>query len=128
MFLRFNNQNDRRKYGGTAFIELQYCKIKPNTKIKKIVNKIQFWKDDSLYISLDEIDNFFEYYSNIITGGTYSNLKTGTMDLSGVNYYSPEITENIIKAIKKEKPKDYQVLLKWLGEVKNYNGFYCLGL
>lgn len=35
MFYRFENQEMRRNFGGSAFIEIQYCKLKPETKTKK---------------------------------------------------------------------------------------------
>lgn len=36
MFHTFNDTEERRQFGSSAFIELQYCKLKANTKLKKI--------------------------------------------------------------------------------------------
>ena len=35
MFYSFKNKDERRQFGGSAFIEIQYCKLKSKTKIKK---------------------------------------------------------------------------------------------
>lgn len=130
MFCIFKNQDERRKFGSTAFMELQYCKLKRGTKIKKIVsiNKIKNWQDDSLYIYMDDMDRFYFNYEKCFDYGTYNNLKSGFFDEFGITYYSLEQTEQIIKTIEKEKPEDYQTLLSWLDKVKDYNGFYVLGI
>ena len=54
LFLKFSSQDERRAYGGSAFIELQFCKLPPATPIKKIiaVDSIENWKNDSLYVNL----------------------------------------------------------------------------
>lgn len=45
LFHTFNSQEDRRKYGGSAFIEMQFCVLPAGTGIKNIVavDKIQNW-------------------------------------------------------------------------------------
>lgn len=52
MFYTFSSQEEQRKFGGSYFIELQYCRLKPGTEIKKIISvaAIEDWKNDSLYI------------------------------------------------------------------------------
>ena len=36
IFHSFKNQNERRTFGGSAFIEIQYCTQKSGTELKKI--------------------------------------------------------------------------------------------
>ena len=65
MFHSFNSQTERKNFGGTQFIEIQYCKLEKGTSIKKIVNKIDYWKEDSLYIHIDDFDDFISNYGKI---------------------------------------------------------------
>lgn len=130
MFHTFKNKEDRRAFGGSAFIEIQYCKLKPNTRIKKIVsvNAIDCWQNDSLYVYVNDIDEFFSNYKDIFNNGVYNNLKKGEIDIFGINYYSSQQLTEIIDKIEKQKPLDYSVILKWLKQGINYNGFYILGM
>lgn len=130
MFHTFKNKEDRRAFGGSAFIEIQYCKLKPNTRIKKIVsvNAIDNWQNDSLYVYVNDIDEFFSNYKDIFNNGVYNNLKKGEIDIFGINYYSSQQLTEIIDKIEKQKPLDYSVILKWLKQGINYNGFYILGM
>lgn len=88
IFHSFKNQNERRTFGGSAFIEIQYCTQKSGTELKKIVNTSRHWIDNSLYIYFDDIDSFFVNYKKIFYGGTYQNLHSGEVDIFGINYYS----------------------------------------
>lgn len=90
IFHSFKNQNARRTFGGSAFIEIQYCTQKSGTELKKIVNTSRHWIDNSLYIYFDDIDSFFANYKKIFYGGTYQNLHSGEVDIFGINYYSSE--------------------------------------
>ena len=54
--------------------------------------------------------------------------KSGIVDVYGINYYVPELTDSILEKLRKEKPVDYEVLSGWIEETKTYNGFYILGL
>lgn len=130
MFYRFENQEMRRNFGGSAFIEIQYCKLKPETKTKKIVsiNSVKDWQDDSLYIFVEDIDEFISNYEDIFNGGVYNNLKVGPMDIFGINYYSPNQLREILKKIENKKPNDYMILVDWLKQDFEYNGFYILGI
>lgn len=48
---------------------------------------------------------------------------------NGVNYYTKEQAVDILQRIKKDKPKDYEILAEWLEKaVSEYNGFYFLGV
>ena len=130
MFHIFENNQDRRQFGGSAFIEIQYCRLSSNTKLKKIVsvNSIRNWVEDSLYIFVDDIDSFIASYGSIFNMGTYNNVKKGFVDVYGINYYTVEDVKNLIDRITKEKPIDYQILLEWLSKADQYNGFYILGI
>lgn len=126
----FKSQEERRNFGGSAFIEIQHCKLPESTKLEKIisVNVIPHWENDSLYVSGDDMNLFYEQYKNIITGGVYNNGKNGVMDLYGINFYSREKADLIIKGIEDEKPQEYEILLRWLKSGTDYIGFYILGM
>ena len=52
----------------------------------------------------------------------------GMIDVCGINYYTLEQTMGIVEVLKREKPKDFQVLLAWLADGEKYNGLYLLGV
>lgn len=130
LFRSFSSQEERRKYGGSYFIELQYCKLAQGTAIETIVSvsAIEHWKNDSLYVYGDDDNAFISDYGKIFTNGVYNNRKSGMVDMYGINYYSQKYTHPIIERVKEIKPLDYQVLLNWLEKGTEYNGFYILGL
>jgi len=130
MFHKFANQEDRKHFGGSAFIELQFCKMKAGTKLKKLITtkSIDPWHNDSLYIHVDDVDNFTKLYSEIFNTGIHNDLSTGFVDVFGINYYSLDDTLNMINLLKLRKPKDYLLLIDWLNRVSNFNGFYLLGI
>lgn len=130
LFFSFNSQEERRKFGGSCFIELQYCRLPPCTKIKQIVSvhSIRYWENSSLYIDGATMDSFYSSYGGIITGGIYSNRERGPIDLHGINFYSQEQASQIIARIEAERPPEYQTLLNWLKAGERYIGFYILGV
>ena len=130
IFHSFANQEERRNFGGTAFMELQYCTLRPETEIKKIVGVGAHgnWMDSSLYIYLDDIECFCSNYGDIFYGGTYNNLHKGRLDINGINYYTPAQAKEILLKIEGKKPLDYEVISEWLKNGKQYNGFYVLGV
>lgn len=128
LFHSFNTQDERRAFGGSDFLELQFCEHKSGTSIKKIVNKIENWHNDSLYISGDDMDTFYKCYKDVFKNGTYNNLKSGEIDFFGINYYSPKQVEEMIKVIEETKPTDYKTVLDWLVKAKEFNGVYILGV
>lgn len=73
MFYVFDSQEERRNVGGSDFIEIQYCKLPEGLKKEKIVsvNAVSHWKNDSLYVSGDDMNLFYEQYKDIITGGVW---------------------------------------------------------
>ena len=129
MFYSFASQEERKRVGGTCFIEIQYCKMPADTSMKQIVSvSISHWHDDSLYISGDDENEFYDEYSGIFDCGIYNNLKVGAVDCCGINYYKPELIPLLIERICNKEPADYKKLVDWLGKAKQYNGFYILGL
>lgn len=128
LFHTFHSQEERRAFGGSAFLELQFCRLSANATIQELVavDSIENWKNDSLYVS-DE-NTFYRAYHHIFDCGTYNNLQTGTVDIYGINYYAPSVTAQIIEKLHAQKPLDYEVLLDWLNQSKQYNGFYILGI
>ena len=69
LFHTFSSQEERRKFGGSYFIELQYCGLAQGTGIKKIVSAatIEDWKMDSLYIYGDDGNQFVSQAGSIAT-------------------------------------------------------------
>ena len=130
LFHTFSSQEERRKFGGSDFIELQYCTLARGTEMEKIVSvdTIEHWKDSSLYLCGDDEGEFVLHYGKIFTGGIYGNGESGAADLCGINYYSPEQTRLIWKRVRETKPLDGQVLLRWLERAEEFLGFYLLGL
>lgn len=130
MFYSFFSQTERRKSGGSDFLEMQFCRMPVPSKIEEIVavDSITHWKDDSLYVSGDDINLFQKEYGDIFNCGIYNNLGSGTVDPFGINYYMPECTETICARILAAKPADYEKLMEWLRRAKKYNGFYILGV
>lgn len=98
LFHTFNSQEKRIEYGGSAFIEMQFCVLPAGTTITNIVaiDRIQHWRNDSLYIYID--------------------------------YYAPKHIDPIIEKVYKEKLMDYEIMVDWLNDAKEYNGFYILGI
>ncbi len=126
MFLKFQTQEDRRAYRGSDFVEIQYCHFPVGTPEKKIVNVISHWALTSSYV--EDENEFYTKYKDILGDGLYNNLKYGRVDLCGINYYSPEKAQRIMSSLNKHKPKGYEVFLKWLSNAPFNNSFYILGL
>lgn len=130
MFHSFSNQEERRKFGGSDFFEIQFCKLPQKTEVKIItaVDSVNHWLDDSLYVGGDEQNLFIEQYDCIFDCGIYNNLETGSIDPYGINYYGPELIDILIAKILELRPTDYERLVEWLNTAKKYNGFYILGV
>jgi len=128
LFYVFKSQDRRRKSGGSAFIEIQFCRLPKDTDIKECVSvdNIGHWKNDSLYVK--EENEFYKEYGKILDCGIYNNLQSGTVDVYGINYYSPAATDILTERIKKYSPKECDTFINWLDDAKEYNGFYILGL
>ena len=117
LFHMFHSQEERRNYGGSAFIEIQYCKMPYGVKEKRIVavNSINHWQNDSLYVN--DADTFHQEYSHIFNSGLYNNLKqlrdskgrtsNNIFKALGFDYYYLEEGNNIPKLIEMfEEVKD----------------------
>ncbi len=130
LFHIFNNQDERRAFGGSDFLELQFCQLKKGTSIKSIVetDTLDPWRNDSLYVFGDDWNVFYKHYKNIFNNGVYPNLKRGEIDWGGINYYTPEQVKEMTKAVNENKPKDYKIISEWLNKAKDFNGIYILGL
>jgi len=130
LFHTFGSQEERRKFGGSCFTEIQYCRLPENTQLEKIISvkAITDWKNDSLYIYGDDMADFYAQYGPIITGGTYNNLEQGPVDLYGINFFTQKQAAQIIERIEAERPPEYQVLRDWLNAGKQFIGFYVLGV
>ena len=128
LFHVFHSQSDRWRFGSSALIELQFCKLPFGMKAEELVDvdRINHWQNDSLYVN--EVDLFFQEYSHIFPYGTYNNLQSGVVDIYGINYYAPSFTNSIIEKLREEEPTDYEILVEWLDKSKPYNGFYILGI
>ena len=76
----------------------------------------------------EDLEAFYAEYGTIFRDGYYENGERGIADWCGINYYPPEQTMRIVELLKKENPRDAQVLLDWLADADKYNGLYLLGL
>ena len=130
MFHTFSSQEERRKFGGSDFFEIQFCRMPQKTEVEIItaVDSIHHWLDDSLYVSGDDDNAFLQEYDSIFDCGMYNNLETGKIDPCGINYYGPDVIDTLIVKLREMKPTDYEKLVEWLNAAKNDNGFYILGV
>lgn len=110
--------------------EMQYCKFKTGTSLKKLVgiNSINNWQNDSFYIYVDDIDAFYCEYKEIFAHGLYNNDQFGVVDIYGINYYSQDEVLKIRDRIASKKPVEYEKLLEWLDNGLHYNGIFILGI
>ena len=62
LFHTFDTQEERRNYGGSAFIEMQFCNMSTQATTKELVDvgNIQNWKNDSLYVYIDDDKAFYQ--------------------------------------------------------------------
>ena len=130
LFYSFSSQTERRESGGSNFIEFQCCKLKRGTSIKKIisVDHIEHWKNNSLYLSGDNMEEFLFLYSDIFNKGIYNNRKSGAVDLFGINYYPPELEKAIVNRLRERNSEDDRILTDWLMTADEHNGLYILGV
>ncbi|MCD8353950.1 MAG: hypothetical protein LUC47_06530 [Clostridiales bacterium] len=128
LFHTFHSQTEREKCGGSAFLELQFCKLPARSNLEALVavEGIDPWQNDSLYIHDARL--FDREYNSVFDCGVYNNLKVGTVDLWGINYYPPFSIDILIQKTDAEKPLEYETLRTWLRKAKAYNGFYILGM
>ncbi|NLT39503.1 MAG: hypothetical protein GXX89_03455 [Clostridiales bacterium] len=130
MFHRFADENERRLYGGSDFIELQYCRLKEGTPVQTIVSvsTVVHWQDDSIYVHGEDLPVFLSNYGEIFANGLYNNMTRGKIDPCGINYYPPSEISRIIGAVEKIRPAGYATISDWLKKALLYNGVYILGM
>lgn len=130
LFHTFSSQEERRKFGGSCFFEIQFCRMPQKTEVEILtaVDSIHHWLDDSLFVSGDDDHVFMKEYARIFDRGIYNNLETGTIDPYGINYYGPDLIDTLIAKLLEIRPADYENLVEWLTTAKKYNGFYILGI
>ena len=128
MLLKFQTAEERRTYGGSTFIEIQYCNLPIGTSSKKILSltAITNWERTSLYV--EDVAGFFAEYKEMLGKGLYNNMEESIVDVFGINYFNAEKTNNIIHKLKMHKPKRFEIFLEWLMDNPNQNGFYILGI
>ena len=128
LLLTFPSQEERRKFGGSAFLEIQFCRMSKETPINAIVavENIKNWQNDSLYVH--EIADFISIYGKYFDGGIHNNMKSGSLDVYGINYYSSDFLKRLIERILNDKPAEYNQFVNWLKQAEKYNGFYILGI
>ncbi len=129
MFLKFSSSKERRKAGGSCFVELQYCALPSSTPDQALVavEAIHHWDLTSLYVHGDD-HRFFAAYRDIFTNGLYNDLREGVVDLWGINYFDPAKTARILTLLKERRPCDWEALYDWLQQNPYSNGFYILGV
>lgn len=130
LFHTFSSQEERRKYNGSDFFEIQFCKFPKGTALERIVavDGVRHWLPDSLYVSGNDAYIFLKEYGNIFDCGIYSNLGTGAIDPYGINYYEPGLICTRIAKLMEIRPMDHEKIAGWMNTAKKYNGFYILGV
>ena len=128
LFQTFRSQAERRRQGGSCFVELQFCRMPPGTPVRRLVDvdSIRNWMDDSLYV--DDETVLYREYGRFFTGGVYNNLRRGPVDLYGINYYESAMIDPLMERLRREQPPEYETLMSWLERAKDYTGFYILGI
>lgn len=105
---------EKKRPRSSAYFEFQYCKKKGS--IASLVKRdFDFWQKDSLFVYLDDDTVFFEAYLTYLVP---THAPNGTDEFSpyGVNYYTKAQTADILERIKKDKPKDCEMLIPWLAK------------
>ncbi len=129
MSIIFKDYNEMKKHN-TVFIEIQYCKLRASKSIKKkvAVRNMKYRLLDSLYIHSSDIEKFYDEYGEIFVDGTYNNQKTGFIDPYGINYFQKNQINDFINHMLESKPTDYKIMIEWLKQALEFNGFYILGI
>ena len=109
---------------------MQICYQPKGTSINQIVAVRDFWHLDSLYVdgNVPYYNTFYSTYVSIFGPCLHSNLSEGPFDTWCVNYFPPDRINGIRERAMTARPEGYEVLMEWLEEAENHNGFYILGL
>ena len=124
LFYRFDSQEERRRVGGSCFLELQ--NLSAGAPPQEQPADIRHWQDDSLYAA-DE-NEFYRLYGAIFTGGRYPNGESGAVDICGINYYDEAARQRILTRLSAEQPPEYEILAAWLRQGEGGSGFVLLGI
>lgn len=114
---------------GTCYLEFQFCKNENPIKFNKVdIDIIENWEEDSLLISDEDFNDFYKLYGNIFNCALFPNGEKVFFPY-GINYYDKITSENILFELKSVIDKKYLNLIEWLeNSIKEYNGFYILGI
>lgn len=114
---------------GTCYLEFHFCKNENPIKFNKVdIDIIENWEEDSLLISDEDFNDFYKLYGNIFNCALFPNGEKGFFPY-GINYYDKITSENILFELKRVIDKKYLNLIEWLeNSIKEYNGFYILGI
>ena len=55
LFHIFNSQKERREFGGSDFIEMQYCKLEQGSEIEKVKAELKQFTNKKLLIDIKEV-------------------------------------------------------------------------
>jgi hypothetical protein len=123
MFINYFQKGKRSDY-----LEFQICEMDMDTDINEIISakNITHWKESSLYVSVNDWDNFINKYGEYFYGAIQGNGAQGEIDVYGVNYFTLDRTIKILNDISSNQPKDF--LIEFLKKAKLKNGFYVLGI
>ena len=69
LFHTFSSQKERRNFGGSCFVEFQYCTLSGDKTLNTIVNEVNHWNNSSLYLHGDDMNEFLNSYKEIFTNG-----------------------------------------------------------
>lgn len=120
---RFFCRNSER-HGGD-YMEFGFCR---RSNMKNVFSNVTNWSDDSLYVDTDLLDEFMAEYGKYLEPCT-SPDGSGRFCFYGLNYYSTDRAAEILEMVKSEKPRQYNIISKWLEkDIQMYNGFYILGV
>ena len=118
-----------KERNGTCYFEFQFCKNDNPIKLNKVnVDIVDNWHEDSLLISDEDFNEFYKLYGKFFECALFPNGERGFFAY-GINYYDKNTSEKILFELKKIIDKKYLNLIEWLDiAIKNYNGFYILGI
>jgi len=126
MFLQFQSQEERRKYGGSCFIELQFCRAAEDAPVSELFRHYDHWQNDSLYVQGDS--PLYTVYGEVFGNGLHPNMTESPLDMWGVTYYRRDQIDGIIARAEQRRPEGFEMLTAWLLEAKQYTGFYIFGV
>lgn len=114
---------------GSCYYEFQFCQAdNPVIKNKLNTDIIENWRSDSLLISDDDFENFYQSYSDNFNCAVLANGEIG-FDFYAANYYDKKTAQMILNQIENRIDEKYYNLVSWLQKaVKESNGFYILGI